>query len=48
MLTKAIFVAGVRAGLELADELDAPALVVTADDTRHTNRPWRNLATRAR
>jgi FAD:protein FMN transferase len=45
VLTKAIFVAGVRAGLELADELDAPALVVTADDMRHANRSWCNLAT---
>jgi FAD:protein FMN transferase len=43
VLTKAIFVAGVRPGLELAEELDAAALVVTDDDMRHTSRQWCNL-----
>ena len=47
VLTKAIFVAGVAAGLRLADALDAAALVVTADGERHTNRQWCNLATSA-
>ena len=45
VLTKAIFVAGVRAGLELADALDAAALITTADGMRHANPPWCNLAT---
>jgi thiamine biosynthesis lipoprotein len=43
VLTKAIFVGGVAAGLELVDELDAAALVVTADGVRHTSRRWCEL-----
>ena len=45
VLTKAIFVAGVRDGLELADALDAAALIMTADGVRHANPPWCDLAT---
>ena len=45
VLTKAIFVVGVEAGLDLAQELGAPALVVTADDTRHATRSWSELVT---
>ena len=43
VLTKAIFVVGIRAGLELADRLNAAALVETSDGMRHTNEPWRDL-----
>ena len=43
VLTKAIFVVGIRAGLELADRLNAAALVETSDGMRHTNEPWCDL-----
>ncbi len=48
VLTKAIFVAGVTDGLDLAGELEAAALVVTAGGRRHANRRWCELATPAR
>jgi thiamine biosynthesis lipoprotein len=44
LLTKAIFVAGVVGGLELAEELDAAALVVTDNGVRHANSRWCDLA----